>query len=252
MSLFNRIKIFDKSGIRWLAAELTVVVLGILIAFQIEGYWTYLEEREEEQISLNGVLIDLKEDARRIEASTAQRREQLVGIEQFVRFLLNSNKSAQTFAEHYRPVVRVNTYYPVLTTYLGMQNNNRMFVISNTAITRALSQYERRQTMMVNLQASSNAQWQLFKDLTKPDIHFATRGFAQPGAELVSVPMYENDKFPYMLVYLPVDKAPRMPGVHAELGDYSALVNGLVHRGQELLEKNQRLQLLIENHLAEF
>ena len=101
MSLLTRFMMFDKSGLRWLLAELTVVVLGILIAFQIEDFWTYLEEREEERISLQGTLIDLKEDAARLRASTERRSSQVISIESFVQYLQTDNKTAQTFAEHY-------------------------------------------------------------------------------------------------------------------------------------------------------
>ena len=251
MSLLTRFKLFDKSGIRWLFAELTVVVLGILIAFQIEDYWTYLEEREEERISLQGILIDLEEDAARLKASTDRRRKQVVSIESFVQYLQTENKTAQSFAEHYRPVVWINTYYPVLTTYQGMQNNGRLYLVSNQAVANALTEYEKQQTFLVKLQDSSLVLWRSFKEMTRPDIHFATQGFVQAGAEIVSVPLRENDNFQHMLVYLPVEDAPRTQGVQAELGEYSALVNGLIGGGESLLTANQLLQDLIADHLKE-
>ena len=251
MTLLTRFKLFDQSSVRWLIAELTVVVLGILIAFQIEGYWTYLEERDEEIISLQGILTDLGEDASRLKASTDRRRNQIVSIEKFVRYLATQNKTAQSFAEHYRPVVWINTYYPVTTTYQGMQNNGRLFVFSSREVSAALTEYQKQQTFFVNLQQSSNRRWHSLKEMTKTDIHFAMPGFAYSGAELVTVRLRDNDDFQHMLVYLPVEDAPRTPGVRAELGDYAALVNGLIGGGERLLSANQELQSLIQAHLRQ-
>ena len=132
-----------------------------------------------------------------------------------------------------------------------MQNNGRLYLISNQSVAKALTEYEKEQTFLVKLQDSSQVLWRRFKEMTRPDIHFATHGFAQAGAEIVSVPLRENDNFQHMLVYLPVEDAPRTHGVQAELGEYAALVKGLIGGGESLLDANQKLQDLIADHLKD-
>ena len=49
----------NAQSMRWLIAEVTVVVLGILIAFQVEEWRSYRNDREVERAGLQTVIHDL-------------------------------------------------------------------------------------------------------------------------------------------------------------------------------------------------
>ena len=55
---------------RWLFSELTVVVTGILVAFQIEGWRNGLADLEAEQTALIGILSDSEAEQANQEGSS--------------------------------------------------------------------------------------------------------------------------------------------------------------------------------------
>lgn len=65
---------------RWLLAELTVVVLGILIAFQVDEFRMGLSSAQQERQALSGMLADLSDDALSLERNIAQRTEKLPSL----------------------------------------------------------------------------------------------------------------------------------------------------------------------------
>lgn len=65
---------------RWLLAELTVVVLGILIAFQVDEFRMGLSSAQQERQALSGMLVDLSDDALSLERNIAQRTEKLPSL----------------------------------------------------------------------------------------------------------------------------------------------------------------------------
>ena len=65
---------------RWLFAELVVVVLGILIAFQVDNWNNLRIERSSERTALEQIILDIESDIERNSEALSQWQGQLNGV----------------------------------------------------------------------------------------------------------------------------------------------------------------------------
>ena len=76
-------------SVRWILAELSVVVFGILIAFQVDSWREDMSQREQERQYLTEMLIDLENDTISLNRSIAQRQNRLPAIRELIVLLTN-------------------------------------------------------------------------------------------------------------------------------------------------------------------
>ena len=238
---------------RWLLAELVVVVFGILIAFQIEAWWDERALRSEERVVLGAIHADLKADLENLNRSHEHRRRKIDGLDEFVRYVVEEeNRTAAGIAQRWRVVTRVLAYYPAANAYQGLKGTGRLHIVSSQALSsRLLDYYAVQQTRLLGMQNLANKSWRKLRDFAKPDIYYASDAFRSPTTAVFAVPIADDpDSVLDLAIELPADKFPSNPLLLPEIGDYRTMLEGILYNGEKLKEANVALQALIGEHLA--
>ena len=110
MFFLQRIKFFfgkdTVSAVRFLAAELVIVVLGILIAFQVENWRESRAEREAEAVALAGLASDLSADLDLIARFVERSERRAAAMDGLLRSLQSGMAEApEVFAERWFEVI---------------------------------------------------------------------------------------------------------------------------------------------------
>ena len=250
--MLTRLLSLSKDSFRWLIAELVVVVLGILIAFQIEAWWEERSLRHEERTVLALLHEDLQTDLANLDRSLEHRSTILEGINEFARYISREeNRTAKGIADRWRAVTRIKAYYPASNAYQGLKNNGRLHIISDQTLSgRLLDYYDVQQTLVLGMQNVGNGSWRKLRDHAKPDIYFASSAFRSPRVEVFTVTVEDDPSNVLNLaIRLPVEEIPSNSLLLPEIGDYSSIQSGLISAGEKLRADNLHLQTLIDEHL---
>lgn len=136
----------SRHSLRWLLAELTVVILGILIAFQVDAWRSERSEAVRERQYLTDMLRDLENDVLSLESAIAQRQERLPAIRRLV-VLLTDPATDQSFEqelialEHRAVTGSVASFIPVTLTYEKMQQAGDLTTVRDPALYQTIVEY---------------------------------------------------------------------------------------------------------------
>ena len=131
---------------RWLLAELTVVVLGILIAFQVDEFRAELGSTEQERQALIGMLADLSDDALSLERNIAQRNEKLPSLRRLIALLSDKATNQDDADEIFELETKfllggIGEFEPNITTFEKMQQSGQLSIIKDEQLYRQIIDY---------------------------------------------------------------------------------------------------------------
>ena len=132
----------SKQSLRWLFAELAVVVLGILIAFQIEEWRNLRSENEFIKSNLNTVLMELEDENFEFQNALPSLSSQMVSASTLSNELRKMESRIESIIfTNYRGVFSSYTWIPNSSTYDGLRESGRVYLIPNQALIDQLFDY---------------------------------------------------------------------------------------------------------------
>jgi|GEM_PF-1995970 len=138
MPIFNT----SNKSFSWLFAELLVVVLGILIAFQVEEWRTNLSDRQQERAVLENILADLRnEKPLLLEYRDAAHSARTAGIELREYLEAASPRDESTLRPLITGARQFFNWNKSSPSYFGWANSNQPGLISDTALRQQLYLY---------------------------------------------------------------------------------------------------------------
>ncbi len=127
---------------RWLLAELVVVVLGILIAFQVEEWRTNRGDQQFINGSLLAILTELEDEYFDFQQAIPSIDRQLKGAAR-LSSLLRSNEPRDELqiVEAYRDILSNYPWRPNASTYTGLRESGRIYLLSDSELVERLFDY---------------------------------------------------------------------------------------------------------------
>ena len=233
MAIFN----VPARSFRWLIAELTIVVLGVLIAFQFEE-WRSSQSREEfESAMLSAMLLDLQDEDREISVFVDMAGRQINAAQELIA-LLNSNESrtADQLVDLFRTAWVSRTWLPNGPTYNSLIETGTLSQLGTDELRRALFQYY-AWTDYIGRQAA------VFQEVGSELVSAAYLDFQfQPFESETRLQMYN---YPIIAVE-PVSEIPRNPEFIGTLGNFGRRISQLRPLLLETQQRNQALQQVIQ------
>ena len=131
----------NKESYRWLAAELVVVVLGILIAFQVEEWRTSRGDREIEAGSLRVLLTDIetgRDEYENVKETSATLKESSATM---LEFMLDPASQTKDVAAIPSIELRTWRWEPTSSAFDSLRDSGNLGLISNQELQSALLYY---------------------------------------------------------------------------------------------------------------
>ncbi|MBK7871753.1 MAG: hypothetical protein IPJ74_14280 [Saprospiraceae bacterium] len=119
--------------------EILLVVIGILIALQVNNWNEGKKDRKTELYVLKEILNNLHEDERLINNILKQRVKAKKAIENLQNYLLNDSKSKDSLPSDLTDVLTFERYYPINNAYEVLKSKG--LKLSNNKIASQLSRY---------------------------------------------------------------------------------------------------------------
>lgn len=228
------------SSIRWLLAETLVVVLGILIAFQVEEYRTGRINHSAELKAVHALMEDLKADSLQLAEFKSRTIDQ---SEAFVRLSLHFDGRGGLAADSLLHFIRQASYgriwTPATAAFESIRDSGKLDLISDSELRSQISNYF--------------SGWNSYFKSLADDYGKAVDAFLASGnADVVMVPDVGNDGIRYRRTLArPMAEIPTNPEFRALLGrsgNFSRFLLTRIDRAEEL-----RVELLtsLEQHLGE-
>ena len=131
--------------VRWLAAETLVVVLGILIAFQVDKWRSDLADRSLEARYLEELLADLEDDDGQLERAIGQRQEQIPVLRELI-VRLEAPDTTQADAPELLALQRaylggMTLFDPVRTTVDTLVGSGGLALVEDRSLARKIVEY---------------------------------------------------------------------------------------------------------------
>ena len=131
-----------RNSIRWLVAEMLVVILGILIAFQVEEYQSSLNERENERRFLEAIIRDLElgENEFLLWQSALDQN-----IDRFEILLAHFSGAVPLEESELESIVSAGftgrLWAPTSPSFTGMKDSGNLSLLSNPTLQSSLTRY---------------------------------------------------------------------------------------------------------------
>jgi len=239
---------------RWLIAELLIVVLGVLIAFQFEGWRTDREARFAERLALSGIRQDLQSELNDIRRTRDNSQRQYEGTIRLFANLSNLDEaSADEIGQSYADIVFMGRWASSSPTYTGLRDSGRLSLISNPQLLRNFSEYFENQipNSVLAIEAIRSERDSLEATLSEdifvssPELINDLDRFYTVGVERPS------DVKAVAVFYKPFSEFPRSKMVYPVLSELSLrLIGGGISGLDRLEESTLRLIDQIDSHLA--
>ena len=244
----RRLEIRQRSGRYFLYAvgEVVLIVVGILIAFQVEEWRTERINDKAEKVALEGLLNDLRTDQERLEGWNEGLERQLDKIDQLAGYLQSGEtRTVEKLAALFASATRLPTYIPSAPTYLSLEDTGRFNLIKDQVVLEKTHVYfGRAHPFFDRFSIGTSEVWRHFLHAALLDMYVATDG--QAGEDTVIVETSETGR---LAVRLPLETIPRNPEFMGHLG----LLSGRMRNGQRhvtrTMNENQELIETIEAYL---
>lgn len=133
---------FHNKSVRWLIAELLIVVLGILIAFQIEEFRVRISDRALEQSLVGNLIVDLERYIRDFEAFNRTLTTSLESSVDVIEHLESGQpRDPNLLIDQFSNATRVWNWRTMSPAYDGWRNSNRPNLISNEELRTDLQSF---------------------------------------------------------------------------------------------------------------
>lgn len=237
-----RIPAIQGQSMRWLLAELVVVVLGILIAFQVDEWRTQKSDEELTSANLKAILIELDDEYSEFELVIPSLDSQLDSAYKLTYILESEIQDREIeVLEAYRGVFRNRQWRPNSATYTGLRESGRMYLVpEQTLIDQLFDYYEFGKYVGELMERLSDTRLRV-RDTTLLDMWRTPTKF-----EPTNFITLELD---YRLVS-PYDQIPRDPKFYGVLGDHISAIASARLRIEDLGARNMSLQKAIQDYLT--
>ena len=129
-------------SVRWLLAELVVVVLGILIAFQVEEWRTNRGDQQFYRASLQAILVELEDEYSDFQRAIPSVDRQLKSAARLSSLLRgNQPRDEAQIVEAYGVTLSSYDWRPNASTYTGLRESGRIYLLSDSELVERLFDY---------------------------------------------------------------------------------------------------------------
>jgi len=116
----------SNQSLRWLFAELVVIVLGILTAFQVNNWNSARIERAAEKTALEQLLVDIRSDNVKNARALRTWERQLAGVYQLREQLAGGEpRSREKISEAFQNAYPTNRRQRTLKMFEALKENNQ-------------------------------------------------------------------------------------------------------------------------------
>ena len=159
--------------IRWLLAELLVIVLGILLAFQVEEWRNERLDRELEKSLLTSLIADLDSYAFTLQKFFDSSVIQTEASIELVAYLENEpNRELQKLEKLYEEIGSMWAWQPSKPTFEAWVNSGRPDLVSNKQLQEDLYYYYGPyENHIARLASELRVQLGEWRDVAEPDYH---------------------------------------------------------------------------------
>jgi hypothetical protein len=129
---------------KYAIGEIILVVIGILIALQINNWNNDQTDRKNEKKYLSNIIKDLKKDVERLEWLINFREDRLVGDQALINHINGDPiESLDTISEYVVNAMMEEKFSPNNITFLELTNSGRLNIIRNDSIKLLLLELEK-------------------------------------------------------------------------------------------------------------
>jgi len=121
--------------LKYAIGEIVLVVIGILIALQVNNWNIQKTDKNRETKYLSNIVLDLKKDISRLDFLIEFRKERLIGDQELIEHM-NGNKinDLSKLSKYVANSLMENNFSPNNTTFLELSNSGNLNLISNDSI----------------------------------------------------------------------------------------------------------------------
>lgn len=128
-----------KKYLKYAIGEIILVVLGILIALQINNWNENQKSKKDERYVLTEVLKNLEEDAVLVDEIITQRQKAKTAVIALKKFLNSESKDSDSLQFHMVNLLTFERYFPINNAYEILKSKGLQ--LSNDALTTKISRY---------------------------------------------------------------------------------------------------------------
>lgn len=237
---------------RWLLAELVVVVLGILVAFQFEEWRTGRIDRAEELAILRGIHADLEESLSDMDVARANWERNQNAVHALAAHLQSTDeRSAQTIVHSFLQARTTTTWSTGAPTYFGLTTSNRLGIIQSDKLRALLyGHYEINLPFMKRYQENRYLLVTAMDDAIHTDFVNTVEGFGMDGALAVEASNASGNTLNFA-VFQPIEDFPRDPKFVSLLGRFASRTSGQLTNAVRVAEDMRVLQDEIDEYILQ-
>jgi len=167
---------------KYAIGEILLVVIGILIALQINNWNEYTKSIKLEKTYYCKIAEDLQVDIRNIDSSLVTIDKRLERTERFLKNLLKIQKDKQVIFKDFIPTFRYYKFTPTKPAIVDITSSGKLETLRNQTLkNRILSHYTEQDNALQIININDEAHIQKIIDIEK----FADFGFQE-------IPQYQN------------------------------------------------------------
>jgi hypothetical protein len=145
--------------LKYAVGEIVLVVIGILIALQINNIKTKHDNRQTEKILLQSIREDLLRDTTDLQKLNSYKKDQFSGTEDMLRLFARPNPSeidTLSFLGKMEFLLYYFTHYPANTSFDLAKSSGNLFLVTNKDLIDDLSNYYGDSELDIFLNNSKN------------------------------------------------------------------------------------------------
>ena len=228
---------------RWLFAELVVVVLGILIAFQVDNWNNLRIERSSERTALEQIILDIESDIERNSEALSQWQGQLNGVIRLRSSLSGPEpRSREAIGAAYRSAYFSPRWQITANTFQSLRENGQLHIISDADLQKALlAYYDDNEPYLADIARSLLDVRNEFAEEAMPDMY-------------LDMVFRDNDIDDRQLVARidgPLDQIPTSPRFMARLAQFAFVLRLNINTVSQQTEEAKKLVDSVNQHLRQ-
>lgn len=229
-------------SIRWLLAELAVVVIGILLAFQIEDWRASVADKEFANANLGEVLLELEDEFSDFENVIPRLEINLSSSSKIIDIMKSDTVHTENeLLAAYQGIFSSYQWLPNSSTYSGLRESGRLYLISDTALVSQLFDYYGFSEYVKGLYEGVSAARRRLRSASILDVQRVPSQYDP----IDSTPTALRLELVTSMEQFPI--SPEFSGI---LGDYIGLVLSAKEQLNELSDRNLALRKAIVNYLS--
>ncbi len=138
--------------------EILLVVIGILIALQVNNWNEERNDRKLEQRYMSDLIQDIRQDSMNIELILTDLEEQIRTKEPLIEMIKNSSGDPDSVLVYFRKNwININYFSPNKATFDEMTNSSNLDIIQNTNLRRSVIELYAEYNSLLKLEESSQS-----------------------------------------------------------------------------------------------